>query len=138
MSDVALKGANEAVRHLRHAKGELRERAWKALKGGGDLVRDEAKKRAPVFPHKAKRRKRNDVVPGALQASIKVRRSKKLLHVKVEADYPCGKEDGRYYAFAAEYGTRKQEAQPFLKPAAAAKEDQIARDLLNAMEEAIK
>lgn len=137
MSDVTLKGADEAVRHLRLAKGELREKAWKALRHGGDMVRDEAQARAPVFPGKAKRRNRSDVKPGALAASIKVKRSKKNLHVRVEADYPFGKKDGRYYAFAAEYGTRFQEAQPFLHPAAEAKEEGIARDLLDAMEEVL-
>jgi HK97 gp10 family phage protein len=138
MPDVALKGADKAVRHLKRAKGELREKAWKALRQGGDMVRNEAQARAPVFPSKAKRSSRSDVQPGALAASIKAKRSKKKLQVRVEADYPFGKKDGRYYAFAIEYGTRFQEAQPFLHPAAEAKENAIANALLDAMEEAIK
>ena len=139
MSDVMLKGADEAIRELRRlADGALEEKTWNALEKGGKNVQAEARKRAPVFPGKAKRKNRKDVKPGALRDSIKLRKSRKKLEVKVEADYPFGKKDGRYYAFAAEYGTKNQAAQPFLKPAVNVLEEQIGRDLESAMEEAIR
>jgi HK97 gp10 family phage protein len=118
-------------------EGAVREKVFEELARGGERICEDAKKRVPVRT-------------GDLKQSLKVRRYKKSLAVAVEADYPKtakyrkGKGSKKspggsrvYYAFAVEYGTRKDPAQPFLGPALEANEDAIEERLLDAVEEAL-
>lgn len=118
-------------------EGAVREKVFEELARGGERICEDAKKRVPVRT-------------GELKQSLKVRRYKKSLAVAVEADYPKtvkyrkGKGSKKslsgsriYYAFAVEYGTRKDPAQPFLGPALEANEDAIEERLLDAVEEAL-
>lgn len=129
---------DKAVEKLRKAgTGEIRKKAYGELVKGGKVICEDAKKRAPVLT-------------GDLKESIKVKEHEKDLFVAVEADYPKtvkyrkGKgsrkspEGGRvYYAFAMEFGTRKDPAQPFLGPALEANEDEVEERILDAIEEAL-
>lgn len=127
-------GANELIRDLRNIeKKELESVVWGAIERGGEKIRRDAIRRAPEDT-------------GALKRSIRCVKHRKSLGVKVEADYP--KHKGRkqrktkgkgwvYYAFAVEYGTKDRPAQPFLRPAFNAKEEEIARDIETAIGRAI-
>jgi HK97 gp10 family phage protein len=129
---------SRAAEKLKRAgEGEVREKVFEELGKGGERICEDAKRRAPVRT-------------GDLKQSLKVRKYKKSLSVAVEADYPKtakyrkGKGSKKspggsrvYYAFAMEYGTRKDAAQPFLGPALEANEEEIEERILDAVEEAL-
>ena len=135
--DVRVSGADDLVMSLRKISDEgLHEKVGQAIDDAADVVLEEAKRRVKF-------------VTGALRDSLKKRVSRKNLYAKIEADYPKGtgryvrtkKGEDRtrehYYAFAVEYGTRRNEAQPFLHPAVEAKEEGVL-DIVNlAIEKAI-
>jgi len=136
--DIRVDGTDELVSKLRDIVDEdLHREVGKALDTAGDILVDEAKRRVPVRT-------------GVLRDSIKKRVSKKYLHAKVECDYP---KTGRvrkkasakqvagapeYYAFAVEYGTRKDPEQPFLHPAREAKENEIVDMIGEAVGKAVE
>lgn len=118
---------------------EVDERMFKALKRGGRIVRAEAKARAVVGsrePYKGAGTRR-------LKKSLRVRTSSKKQTVKVQAWYPKNprvwekSQRKEYYAFAIEYGTRKQTAKPFLHPALEAKKNEIEKIIQKEFEDLI-
>jgi HK97 gp10 family phage protein len=82
---------------------ELRPRMSAVVKEGAETVAESAKARVPVDT-------------GALQKSIKARRSRQL-------EYTVGV--GEFYGFFVEFGTVKHAAQPFLVPALEEHRDEI-------------
>lgn len=134
MTTTKTVGAKELIRDLRNIEEKvLSEVVWTAIEKGAEKIKRDAVRRAPEDT-------------GALKQSIRCVKYRKSLGVRVEADYPRNngrkkrKKKGKgwvYYAFAVEYGTKNRQAQPFLRPAFNAKEDEIARDIETAIERAI-
>ena len=135
-----IEGEREVLRKLREmADSELKEKVYAAMLKGGEIVAEEAKRRAPVDS-------------GRLRDSIHVKEKKnkkavKHVGVTVEADYPANAGTRKsktskqaagskeYYAFALEYGTRHMDARPFLNPALAEKADEVYALVNKALEE---
>ena len=130
-------GDKELLRELKRLKeGVLKDHVYQALRRATDKVRGEAKRRAPIDT-------------GRLRFSITSRTWKNDLTGVVYADYPKNRKLRKtttkkqqagtpdYYAFAIEYGTRHAPAQPFIAPAVKAKRNEVKRDLLKAMTEAV-
>lgn len=132
-------GEDELIKSIRNLADErIRAEVGNALVEAANLVAEDAKGRVPVRM-------------GALRESIRKRVSKKKLFARVECDYPKGtgkyvrtKKHGEdrsrehYYAFAVEYGTRKDPEQPFLRPAKEAQEGAILEKVGAALERAIE
>ncbi len=131
-----LDGEQEVLKILRKARKELVDaKIIEALKAGGELIKDEAMRRAPV----GSRPPRRGVRTGRLKRSLQVYNGfneimlKKFKRIQVEAWYPENAmryKNGakhraagafEYYAFAVEHGTKFRGAQPFLEPAMKAK-----------------
>ena len=137
MINVKVSGTNVLAEELKDVRETvLKEKVMKHLSDSADAVRDEAKRIVPVKT-------------GHLRDSIKARNTRGKLESAVYCDYPdngkvrksstekqtAGARD--YYAFAVEYGTKRTQAQPFLKPAVKNKRQEIDAGMEAAMKEAM-
>lgn len=124
---VEVKGLAELKRKFESIPKALRRRVLRnALAEGARLVRDEAKRNAPVLQNIAKAPYRK---PGTVKNAIKVRTSKLdrragnvgvFVNVKPAAQGQRGAKNPNdpYYWRWLEFGTSKMHAQPYLQPAA--------------------
>ena len=147
-----LDGEQEVLKILRKARKELVDaKIIEALKAGGELIKDEAMRRAPV----GSRPPRRGVRTGRLKRSLQVYNGfneimlKKFKRIQVEAWYPENAmryKNGakhraagafEYYAFAVEYGTRYQSKKPFLHPALEAKKNEVEKIIIKEFEDLI-
>lgn len=123
---VEVKGLDELKRKFEEIPKALRRRVLRnALAAGARLVRDEAKRNAPVLANAAKAPYRK---PGTVKNAIKVRTSKLdrragnvgvYVNVKPAASGQRGAKNPNdpFYWRWLEFGTRKMRAQAFLQPA---------------------
>ena len=121
-------GEQELIKKLNKlSRGEIKTAVYKALRRGTDMIRGEAKRRAPIDT-------------GRLRFSITARTWEENLTGVVYCDYPKNTKNSkktgkpRYYAPFVEYGTRKIAARPFLKPALRAKKKQALELVMKALE----
>jgi len=112
----------------------------KGLRTGAKRIAKDARPLAPVHqgPYPAHRKDRK---PGTLKKSIKVRamkRSRKGVGIRV-SDYYAGI---AYYGAFQEYGTKRQKAKPYLRPAfdknKAAAVNDLKQEIKTAVEGAFK
>ena len=103
------------MKQFRKLENNVQKKAVrKALRAGGNLIRKDARNRAPVDT-------------GELLRSIKVRalsRSRNSFGVTVKTGEGFFKGD-QFYSGFIEFGTHKIEAQPFLRPAFDANVDAV-------------
>lgn len=116
--EVGLEGMKELNKALKQLPDKLQERAIKnAMADGARAIRDEAKRRAPVDD-------------GDLRDSIVVSRTVQVKgrRQSVKGGVVIGiKGAPRFYAHIAEFGTSRQTAQPFLRPAFDAKQEEALK-----------
>ena len=143
-----LEGEQETLKILRKVSKELiNAKLVEALKAGGELIKEEAMRRAPV----GSRPPRRGVRTGRLKRSIQIytgfneKKWEKNKRIQVEAWYPENAikyKNGakhraagafEYYAFAVEHGTKFRGAQPFLEPAMKAKRRYINKFVREAL-----
>jgi HK97 gp10 family phage protein len=121
---VNVKGSDEIIKDLRRVQGEAKEAVIQILKEEtGEVVKD-ARSRAPKDT-------------GALASGIKRSVSRKKLEARVSAGGTVRGVD-TYYAQFVEFGTKFMPAQPFLYPAARAREPVIYERLTQAMYDLIR
>lgn len=125
--EVKIEGFDDLARKLRALVPAMRKRVLRnALAAGARVVRDDAKRNAPVLSSAMKAPYRK---PGTLKGAIRVRTSKTArragdVGVFVNVKPAKGGERGAqsrndpYYWRFLEFGTRKMSARSFLKPAA--------------------
>lgn len=117
--DIELTGMEELEKVLRQMPDGLAERDLaSALRKGANVVRDEAQKNAPVDD-------------GDLKDSIKVRKQKSgkgEAAVIVAPTKPAG-----FHAHFIEFGTVKQPAQPFLRPAFDSKQNEALEVIITSL-----
>ena len=126
VAEVKIEGFDELAKKLRDLVPAMRKRVIRnALSAGARLVRDEAKRNAPVLSASAKAPYRQ---PGTLKKAIRVRSSKQarragdigvFVNVKPAKSGLRGAKsnsDPFYWRFL-EFGTRKMSARSFLRPA---------------------
>lgn len=115
---------------LRELDAALKELAWpaarralrKGMRRGANVIRDEARARAPVDT-------------GHLKRSITTReRSDEGADMRFAVEVPRGAFYGRFL----EYGTSKMAAKPFLRPAAEAKTEEAVSTMRDALADAIE
>ena len=124
---VQVRGLPELREELRALPDKLRRRALRnALAAGARIVRDEARRAAPVLNNSLRAPYRK---PGTVRAAISVRTSKQarragdvgvFVNVRPARKGARGarsKDDPFYWRFL-EFGTVKMRAMPFLQPAA--------------------
>lgn len=120
--DVQIKGLAELDRALQELAWPAARRALrKGMRKGANVVRDEARAKAPVRTGNLKRRIRTRErreENGDLRFAIEVPRS-------------------AFYGRFLEYGTSKMAAKPFLRPAAEAKTEEAVTAMRDALQEAI-
>lgn len=134
-AEVKLAGIDELVEKLRELAPAMRKRVLRnALSAGARLVRDEAKRNAPVLSSSIKAPFRKS---GTLKAAIRVRASKttrrtgdigvfvNVRPAKAAARGAKNPADPFYWRFL-EFGTRKMSARSFLRPAADKLSDALA------------
>ena len=130
VAEVKIEGFDELARKLRELAPAMRKRVLRnALSAGARLVRDDAKRAAPVLSLsgdlKAPYRK-----PGTVRDAIRVRSSKvarRAGDVGVYVNVKPAKSGARgaksptdpFYWRFLEFGTQKMSARPYLRPAAA-------------------
>ena len=125
-----IEGFDELAAKLRALAPAMRRRVLRnALSAGARLVRDEARRRAPILGSIVKAPYRQ---PATVQKAIRVRTSKNarragdvgvFVNVKPAKNEQRGaksKTDPFYWRFL-EFGTRKMSARQFLRPAASSK-----------------
>lgn len=124
MADFAVEitGLKELDRALQELAWPAARRALrKGMRQGANVVRDEARAKAPVDSGLLKRqirtRERSDL-GGDMRYSVEIPRS-------------------AYYGRFIEYGTSKMAAKPFLRPAAEAKTEAAVTAMRDALAEAI-
>lgn len=131
---VEVHGLKELADALRALPAELASKNGgplaKSLRAAGNLIRDEAKRRAPVLEGESKYRK-----PGTVRDAIRTRRDRIQapgaaetfeVYVKQAKGAKRGtfsKDDPFYWRFV-EFGTKKMAAEPFLRPAFEAKKEE--------------
>ena len=120
MITVKITGQEKLISDIRKASADVQDNARKVLNEQAEIIRDDAKSRAPVDSD-------------TLQKSIKASKTKKSLNASVSA----GGGDAHYAPFV-EFGTKNADAQPFLYPAARAHEEETARKLVEAMTKTLK
>ena len=126
-ADVKIEGFDELARKLRELVPAMRKRVIRnALSAGARLVRDEAKRSAPLLSGSIKAPYRQR---GTVRAAIRVRTSKAarragdvgvFVNVKPAKNGARGaksRTDPFYWRFL-EFGTQKMSARSFLRPAA--------------------
>lgn len=129
MATLSIKNTDEVIQNLRKLNVEAKKSISEALYEAGNEVRDKAKGRVPVDT-------------GALRDSIEARMSKDGSCVIIFADYPdetklhpesIPKHSNKrfYYAFAVEYGSYKDEEQPFLHPALEEEKQEAKKKIQN-------
>jgi HK97 gp10 family phage protein len=125
-AEVKIEGFDDLAKKLRELVPAMRKRVLRnALSAGARLVRDDAKRNAPVLSAGARTPYRK---PGTVRAAIRVRSSKQarragdvgvFVNVRPAKSGLRGaksKADPFYWCFL-EFGTRKMPARSFLKPA---------------------
>ncbi len=130
-SAVRVDGLDEAIAALRALPARLRKRALRnALAAGGRVIRDVARRGAPVINPAAAPVLKGWRKPGTLKRAIVVRTSKAarragdlgvFVNVRPAKAGQRGAKnplDPFYWRFV-EFGTRHSRPQPFLRPAAA-------------------
>ena len=135
VAEVKIEGFDELAKKLRELVPAMRKRVIRnALSAGARLVRDDAKRNAPVLSASAKAPYRQ---PGTLKKAIRVRSSKQarrasdigvFVNVKPAKSGLRGAKsnsDPFYWRFL-EFGTRKMSARSFLRPAAEKLDDALA------------
>lgn len=135
VAEVKIEGFDELAKKLREMVPAMRKRVVKnALSAGARLVRDDAKRNAPVLSASVNAPYRK---PGTLRSAIRVRSSKQarragdigvFVNVKPAKSGLRGAKsnsDPFYWRFL-EFGTRKMSARSFLKPAAAKLDEALA------------
>lgn len=120
MITVKITGQEKLISDIRKASADVQDNARKVLNEQAEIIRDDAKSRAPVDS-------------GTLQKSIKASKTRKSLNASVSA----GGGDA-YYAPFVEFGTKNADAQPFLYPAARAHEEETGKKLVEAMTKTLK
>ena len=120
MITVKITGQEKLISDIRKASADVQDDARKVLNEQAEIIRDDAKSRAPVDS-------------GTLQKSIKASKTKKSLNASVSA----GGGDA-YYAPFVEFGTRSMDARPFLYPAGRAHEEETGKKLVEAMTKTLK
>ena len=125
-AEVKLEGFDDLARKLRDLAPAMRKKVLRnALAAGARIVRDDAKRRAPVLSGAMKAPYRK---AGTVRDAIKVRTSKAARRsgdVGVFVNIKPAKGGGRgarsradpYYWRFLEFGTRKMPARSFLRPA---------------------
>jgi len=108
----------------------------KGLRKGAKRIATASRAAAPIHdgPYPASRQDRK---PGTLRKTIKVRsmkRSRKGVGVRV-SDYYTG---AGYYGAFQEYGTKRQKAQPYLRPAFDKNKDAAVNDLKQEIKAAVE
>lgn len=127
--ETTLTGFDELAAKLREIPIALRKRVLRnALAAGARVVRDDAKRNAPVL-HLGSSLKAPYRKPGTVRAAIRVRTSKQArrggdvgVYVNVKPAKAAGRgaqsrNDPFYWRFL-EFGTKKMAARSFLRPAA--------------------
>lgn len=127
VAEVKMEGFDELARKLRDLAPAMRKRVLRnALSAGARLVRDDAKRLAPVLSNPSKAPYRQSAT---LRKAIRVRSSKAarrsgdvgvFVNVKPAKGSARGaksRTDPFYWRFL-EFGTRKMSARSFLRPAA--------------------
>ena len=120
MITVKITGQEKLISDIRKASADVQDDARKVLNEQAEIIRDDAKSRAPVDS-------------GTLQKSIKASKTRKSLNASVSA----GGGDA-YYAPFVEFGTKNADACPFLYPAARAHEEETGKKLVEAMTKTLK
>jgi HK97 gp10 family phage protein len=122
--NIHIEGMDEVLKELREAPREARRLVADVLKRAAREIQQDARSRCPVET-------------GTLQRSIRYSVSKKKLEGRV---YAGGRVSGRdaFYAPFVEYGTKTAHAQPFLFPAARAREEQTKEELEEALLKAME
>lgn len=135
VAEVKIEGFDELAKKLRELVPAMRKRVIRnALSAGARLVRDDAKRNAPVLSASVNAPYRK---PGTLRSAIRVRSSKQarragdvgvFVNVKPAKSGLRGTKsnsDPFYWRFL-EFGTRKMSARSFLRPAAEKLDDALA------------
>lgn len=135
VAEVKIEGFDELAKKLRELVPAMRKRVIRnALSAGARLVRDDAKRNAPVLSASVNAPYRK---PGTLRSAIRVRSSKQARRVgdigvfvnvkpaKTGMRGAKSKTDPFYWRFV-EFGTRKMSARSFLRPAAEKLDDALA------------
>lgn len=144
---VEVQGLKELADALRALPTEISGKSGgplaKGLRSAGNVIRDEAKRKAPVLSEPSKYRK-----PGTVRDAIKTRRDRiqapgatETFEVYVQKA-KGGKRgtfspDDPYYWPFVEFGTKKMAARPFLRPAFEAKKDEALRTFETTLAKAI-
>ena len=133
-AEVKIEGFDDLARKLRELVPAMRKRVLRnALSAGARLVRDDAKRNAPILSASAKAPYRT---PGTLKKAIRVRSSKQarragdvgvFVNVKPAKGIARGAKSSTdpFYWHFLEFGTAKMPARSFLKPAAAKLNDAL-------------
>ncbi len=121
--DVTIQGLDQLDRALQELAWPAARRALrKGMRSGANIVRDEARAKAPVRTRK-------------LQRSIRTReRSEQDGWMRFAIEVPSSAFYGRFF----EYGTSKQSAKPFLRPAAENKTEAAVSQMRTALAEAVE
>lgn len=124
---VEVKGLKQTVAALRRLPTELSGKnggpVRSSLFQSAKLMRDEAKQKAPVDSGNLKQniilvRDRNPRAKGQSEIYyVTVRKGKRLRIGRTSFNRQSGRLAGAYYAHFVEFGTEKQTAQPFMRPA---------------------
>lgn len=121
--DIQITGLKELDRALQELAWPAARRALrKGMRQGANVVRDEARAKAPIDSGNLKRR-------------IRTReRSEEAGNMRFDIEVPRSAFYGRFL----EYGTSKMAAKPFLRPAAEAKTEEAVTVMRDALSEAIE
>lgn len=126
-AELKIEGFDDLARKLRELVPAMRKRVIRnALSAGARLVRDDAKRIAPVLSNSTKAPYRQ---PGTLRSAIRVRSSKisrrsgdigVFVNVKPAKGANRGAKSATdpFYWHFLEFGTKKMSARSFLRPAA--------------------
>lgn len=134
MAEVEVQGLKELADALRALPKELASKSGgplaKGLRAAANVIKNEAKHRAPVLRNKTPYRK-----PGTVRDAIRVRRDRIQapgatetfeVYVKQAKGGSRGtfSPDDPFYWRFLEFGTKKMAARPFMRPAFEAKKDE--------------
>lgn len=142
-AQIKIEGLEQLVKNLRQLPKELQGKPLQQAVGRASrVVRDEAKKRAPQGSYA--NRSENAPEPGRLHENIVSAKRKSqggadmeyLVMVRTR-----GKKDSRknaWYWHFLEFGTSKQPAQPFLRPAFEAKKSEALQEMVKYLRKGIE
>jgi HK97 gp10 family phage protein len=126
-AEISLTGASELVSRLEALPDKLANNVMTgALYAGARLIRDEARRRAPILDLE---KWRGPHEPGLLLQNIVARRSRSRSRDEIIAKVGITRD--AFYGHFIEYGTRHAAAYPFMRPALDTTQAEAAQEVVD-------